>query len=116
MRKRNWTGRRSTKERFVGLPHYLVMGKDSAGQAFRALSSNARSALIQIVGRYNGVNNGFINASCRALALEMNVPQRPQRARFVSWSNVASWKSPNGALRFEGQERERLPPHVVLLR
>jgi hypothetical protein len=72
-KKRNWTGRRSTEERFVGLPHYLVMGKDGAGQAFRALSSNARSALIQIVGRYNGVNNGFINASCRALALEMNV-------------------------------------------
>jgi hypothetical protein len=81
-KKRNWTGRRSTKERFVGLPHYLVMGKDGAGQAFRALSSNARSALIQIAARYNGVNNGFINASSRALALEMNV-SRATAARAV---------------------------------
>jgi DNA-binding MurR/RpiR family transcriptional regulator len=83
MRKKcNWTGRRSTNERFVGLPHYLVMGKDGAGQAFRALSSNARSALIQIAARYNGVNNGLINASSRALALEMNV-SRATAARAV---------------------------------
>jgi hypothetical protein len=81
-KKRNWTGRRSTKERFVGLPHYLVMGRDGAGQAFRALSSNARSALIQIAARYNGVNNGLINASSRALALEMNV-SRATAARAV---------------------------------
>jgi DNA-binding MurR/RpiR family transcriptional regulator len=81
-KKRNWTGRRSTKERFVGLPHYLVTGKDGAGQAFRALSSNARSALIQIAARYNGVNNGLINASSRALALEMNV-SRATAARAV---------------------------------
>lgn len=81
-KKRNWTGRRSTEERFVGLPHYLVMGKDGAGQAFRALSSNARSALIQIAARYNGVNNGLINASSRALALEMNV-SRATAARAV---------------------------------
>jgi hypothetical protein len=81
-KKRNWAGRRSTKERFVGLPHYLVMGKDGAGQAFRALSSNARSALIQIAARYNGVNNGLINASSRALALEMNV-SRATAARAV---------------------------------
>ena len=67
------TGRSTTKERFVGIPRYIVMGTDAPGIAYRSLSSNARSALFQIAGRYNGSNNGNINASARAVALEMSV-------------------------------------------
>ena len=69
--KQTKTGRSKT-ERFVGLPYYLVM-KPEICSAYRALSSNARSALIQVTARYHGSNNGYLNASVRDIGAEMNV-------------------------------------------
>jgi len=47
--------------------------KPETSGAWRALSSNARSALLQVTGRYNGMNNGYLNAAVRDLGDEMGV-------------------------------------------
>jgi hypothetical protein len=65
MRKRN--RRRSTTERFVGLPHYMVRS-----YAWRMLSPVARAVLIEVLAIYNGSNNGYLALSTRTAAEHAN--------------------------------------------
>jgi hypothetical protein len=58
-RKYNRTGR-STTERFVGLPHFML-----GSSAWRSLSPVARSVFVELAFIYNGGNNGRIALSAR---------------------------------------------------
>ena len=43
--------------------------------AYHGLSCAARAALIELIDRYNGINNGFIGLGSRELAYELNCSQ-----------------------------------------
>lgn len=60
MPKRHNKKGRSTTERFVALPHYMLHSP-----AWRALSSVARAVFIELMTLYNGGNNGHIAFSAR---------------------------------------------------
>ena len=53
---------------FVALPKYLL---DSL--AWRTLKPVPRAAFVELVGLYNGVNNGWLAMSARTLATAINV-------------------------------------------
>jgi hypothetical protein len=52
--------------RFVGLPHYMLKS-----QAWRSLNTVERCALIEVLSRYNGFNNGRLAMSGRTLGREL---------------------------------------------
>ena len=54
---------RSTTERFVSLPHWMLQSP-----AWRSLSPVARSVFIELAAIYNGSNNGHIALSARDAA------------------------------------------------
>jgi hypothetical protein len=60
MPKRHNAKGRSTTERYVGLPHWMLNSP-----AWRSLSPVARCVLIELLSIYNGANNGFIAMSAR---------------------------------------------------
>src|SRR5262245_49197057 len=53
---------------FVALPNYM---RESL--AWRTLRPVERAALVEIIGIYNGVNNGSLGMSARRLATAINV-------------------------------------------
>lgn len=59
MGKSNKKGR-SDQERWVGLPHSVFYSA-----SYRAMSGNGRSLLWEMIGRYNGYNNGELSLSVR---------------------------------------------------
>jgi hypothetical protein len=59
---------RSQYGRFVALPHYLLNSN-----AWRSLSPVERCAYLEILGRYNGRNNGRLAMSGRVLARELRI-------------------------------------------
>lgn len=61
-RRHNETGR-STTERFVSLPHYMLRTP-----AWRSLSPIARCLFVELALIYNGVNNGRLGMSARVAA------------------------------------------------
>jgi len=61
-RRHNHKGR-STTERFVSLPHWMLQSS-----AWRSLSPVARSVFIELAAIYNGSNNGRIALSVRDAA------------------------------------------------
>ena len=62
----------------------MVMGRDGCVLSVScAFLERAKRLDFSIAARYNGVNNGLINASSRALALEMNVSRATAAARAV---------------------------------
>lgn len=61
-RRHNAKGR-STTERFVGLPHYMV-----CSPAWRSLSPVATTVYVELAAIYNGSNNGRLALSARAAA------------------------------------------------
>ncbi len=63
MPKRHNQKGRSTTERFVSLPHYML-----GSQAWRSLSPVARSVFIELAVIYNGSNNGRLALSVRDAA------------------------------------------------
>ncbi len=63
MPKRHNQKGRSTTERFVSLPHYML-----GSQAWRSLSPVARSVFIELAAIYNGSNNGRLALSVRDAA------------------------------------------------
>lgn len=60
MAKRHNTTGRSTTERFVSLPHFLLRSP-----AWRSLSPVARCVFIELAILYNGSNNGRLGLSAR---------------------------------------------------
>lgn len=56
------------KEQFVKLPHSILFSG-----AYRALSPNARSLLVELVSIFNGANNGSIYLSVRDAAARLGV-------------------------------------------
>ncbi len=67
MAKRHDRTGRSTTERFVALPHYMLNS-----QAWLALSPGGRSLLVEVLHIYNGANNGRIGLSVRRAAERLN--------------------------------------------
>ncbi len=63
MPKRHDKTGRSTTERFVRLPHYMLRS-----QAWRSLSPVARCVLMELAAIYNGGNNGHLALSTRDAA------------------------------------------------
>jgi hypothetical protein len=63
MPKRHNAKGRSTSERYVRLPHWMLNSP-----AWRSLSPIARCVLIELLSIYNGSNNGFIAMSARTAA------------------------------------------------
>jgi hypothetical protein len=61
-RRHNYKGR-STTERFVYLPHYMLHSP-----TWRSLSPVARCIFLELAAIYNGSNNGFIALSTRDAA------------------------------------------------
>jgi hypothetical protein len=57
------TGRSKRGERFIKLPHWLLNNP-----AYQSLSLGARSLLIEVWRRHNGINNGEISYSVREAA------------------------------------------------
>jgi DNA-binding MarR family transcriptional regulator len=53
---------------FVALPKYLLQSA-----AWRTLKPVARAAFVELVGVYNGKNNGWLGMSARSLAAAINV-------------------------------------------
>lgn len=62
MARHNKTGRSKTASRFVMLEEYLLRS-----DAWQEASPNARAALIELLRRYNGTNNGSIRMGVREL-------------------------------------------------
>jgi hypothetical protein len=67
MPKRRVYGGRSTIDRFVGLPHWMLRS-----HAWRILTPVARAALIEVLAIYNGSNNGYLALSARTAAERTN--------------------------------------------
>lgn len=67
MASHNRKGRSKNGPRFIQLFHVV---KRSA--TYHGLSALARAALIELLDRYTGINNGFIVLSVRELAYELN--------------------------------------------
>ncbi len=63
MPKRHNSKGRSTTERFVALPHWMLRSP-----AWRSLSPVARCVFIELAAIYNGSNNGFLALSARNAA------------------------------------------------
>ncbi len=63
MPKRHNSKGRSTTERFVALPHYMLRSP-----AWRLLSPVARCVFLELASIYNGGNNGFLALSARDAA------------------------------------------------
>jgi helix-turn-helix protein len=61
-KRQNGKGR-STTERFVALPHYMV-----CSPAWRSLSPVATTVYVELAAIYNGTNNGRLALSARAAA------------------------------------------------
>ena len=84
-RRHNHKGR-STTERFVSLPHWMLQSP-----AWRSLSPVARGVFIELAAIYNGSNNGRLALSARDAAEreemlpqpEMAPVQPPARQRMV---------------------------------
>ena len=53
---------------FVALPKYLLKSA-----AYGSLGLPARAALIEILARYNGINNGRLGISARTLAASLSI-------------------------------------------
>jgi DNA-binding MarR family transcriptional regulator len=66
-RRHNKTGR-STTERHIRLPHYLLRS-----QAWLHLSLAGRALFVEALAEYNGSNNGSIALSVRAIAERLRV-------------------------------------------
>jgi len=66
--KPNATGRNSSNSRFARLDHRIL-----ASNAYRSLSPNARSLLVELVMMHNGENNGSLYLSVRDAAHRMGV-------------------------------------------
>ena len=60
MPKRHNPKGRSTTERFVSLPHYMLQSS-----AWLSLSPVARCVFIELAARYKGGNNGYLALSVR---------------------------------------------------
>ena len=102
-RKRNRLGKgsrvdaqgRSTTERFIRLPHYLL-----GCPAWRTMSARAKAVLLDVWLRHNGTNNGQISYAVRegqaigfgksatAAALAENVERGFLRVRRGSWFDL----------------------------
>jgi hypothetical protein len=68
MARANQKGRRRSGPPFLSLYHYILKS-----DAWRELTPQERTVLIQIAARFNGTNNGNIAASVRDLAEECNI-------------------------------------------
>jgi hypothetical protein len=62
-KRHNKTGRSSTTERFVSLPHYML-----GSRAWRSLPAVTRCVSIELAVIYNGGNNGYLALSSRDAA------------------------------------------------
>jgi hypothetical protein len=63
MPKRHNSKGRSTTERFVALPHWMLRSP-----AWRSLAPVARCVFVELAAIYNGGNNGFLALSARDAA------------------------------------------------
>jgi predicted transcriptional regulator len=61
-------GRSKRKPRYVRLHHWVM-----DCNAYKALNTVERCALVEIHKRYNGANNGYIHISNREIAERLNV-------------------------------------------
>lgn len=68
MRSHNRTGRSKSGPAFVQIFQYMLKSS-----AWRHLSPAARAVYVEIAGRYNGHNNGFIGLSVRDAARRCNI-------------------------------------------
>ena len=78
-RRPDATGRSRGTERFVQLTHFML---DSI--AWRSLSPTARALFIEVIKRYNGVNNGHIGLGVREAGEALNV--KPHTAGLAFWA------------------------------
>jgi hypothetical protein len=78
MPKRHNNKGRSTTERFVSLPHYMLLSP-----AWRSLSPVARSILIELAAIYNGSNNGRLALSARDAAERVRCSKNTAARAFV---------------------------------
>jgi hypothetical protein len=64
----------SKKRRFKGGGRKFIMLWDNVkhSEAYHGLSLAARCALIELIDRYNGINNGMIGLGCRELSEALN--------------------------------------------
>lgn len=66
--RHNNTGRSRRKQRFVKLDHWMLKG-----DAWRALTPQARALYVELAQRYNGSNNGEIALSVREAARALHI-------------------------------------------
>ena len=78
MPKRHNAKGRSTTERFVQLPHWLLKCP-----AWRQLSPVGRCILIELLSIYNGRNNGYIALSARDAAERVGCSKDTANRAFV---------------------------------
>jgi hypothetical protein len=76
-RRHNNKGR-STTERFVSLPHWMLQST-----AWRSLSPVARSVFIELAAIYNGCNNGRLALSARDAAKRVRCSKNTAARAFV---------------------------------
>jgi hypothetical protein len=69
---------RSTSERFVRLPHYMLRSG-----AWRRLTPAARCVWIEMALLYDGANNGRLAASTRGIGERLNVTHTTVRRALV---------------------------------
>jgi hypothetical protein len=68
MARTDKTGRSRVSGPFLMLPSYMLKSP-----AWKSLKAIERAALIEVLGRYNGSNNGRLGMSARVLARELHV-------------------------------------------
>jgi len=68
MARHNKKGRSKSGQSFFMLRHDILKS-----EAWLSLNPSSRAVLIQLMGRFNSSNNGFIGASVRDLADECNI-------------------------------------------
>jgi hypothetical protein len=80
-RRHNHKGR-STTERFVSLPHYMLRSP-----AWRSLAPVARCIFLELAAIYNGSNNGFIALSTRDAAKHVRCSKDTAARSFAELTN-----------------------------
>jgi hypothetical protein len=77
--KPNATGRNSSSSRFARLDHRILNSS-----AYRSLSPNARSLLVELIMLYNGENNGSLYLGVRDAAHRMGVADLTAAVRALN--------------------------------
>jgi hypothetical protein len=84
MLKRIGPARQRKRAGSKGPPFLQIFRYAFNSPAYVSLSSAARSALLEVIGAYNGLNNGEIVMSVRYLAERMAAPSPPPIGRFTN--------------------------------